>query len=213
MSRLPRPDPERIGIWGASGQGKSTFVKALVRDRRRLVVFDPMGEHKTTIIEARADLIAALRRSWSRGFRLSYKPAFSADPVIEVNWLASALVRLQEPYRAGAGAGLTFVVEELANCAPNARALVATGSLAGLAARGRHYGITLIGTSQRLAEVSTTFRGNTSVDVFFAQSDDTDYQAIRRKIGREGEARVRRLAPHHYVMRRSGRLIEGRNRL
>ena len=50
-----------------------------------------------------------------------------------------------------------------------------------MCSRGRHYGLDMIGVSQRIAEVSTRFRGNCSETVVFRQKGPRDNKATVRK--------------------------------
>ena len=38
----------RVGVWGASGSGKSSYVKRQLAKRKRVVIFDPQGEYDAT---------------------------------------------------------------------------------------------------------------------------------------------------------------------
>jgi DNA helicase HerA-like ATPase len=206
------PDPGRIGIWGRSGSGKSTYAKALLAGRRRVVVFDPLEEYPGTAATSLAGVLGALNKGWRGGFRVAFRPA--SDPEAALDRLAACLFLVQDGYRRGVHRlPLTFVVEEAAMAAPNVRRPVDMAGFAGLCARGRHYGIALIGISQRMAEVSTTFRGATSTDVFFPLRSEPDHQEALKLIGRRHEGALRALQNHDYLLATGGRVFRGRNRL
>jgi len=38
----------RVGVWGATGSGKSSYVKRQLAKRKRVVIFDPQGEYDAT---------------------------------------------------------------------------------------------------------------------------------------------------------------------
>tara|TARA_R110002074_G_scaffold8131_19_gene34102 strand:- start:1260 stop:1925 length:666 start_codon:yes stop_codon:yes gene_type:complete len=182
-----RSNAGRIGIWGRSGSGKSSYAKKLLKGRRRVVVFDPLDEYSAEGIKRTAghDLDAvrvAMRGNWSR-FRLAYvPPAGSEDRAL--SGLCRLLMAAQEPFRAsGKGAQITLVVEELNMSFPSSGGVQKCPGFAEICSRGRHYGIEVIGLSQRLAEVNTRFRGNCTETVIFAQKGPRDQKAAREELG------------------------------
>jgi DNA helicase HerA-like ATPase len=208
----------RIGVWGRSGSGKSSYVKALIRDRPRVVIFDPLDEYAAelrgfkrcaSVEDVRRGMVAA----WS-GFRLAYVPPAGRE-ADRLSALCELLRYAQEPYRAGKSrAGLTLVVEEMNASFPVHGGAERAPGFAELCSRGRHYGIELIGVAQRIAEVSTRFRGNATQTVVFPQSGPRDLAAAKDALGWVTQNQLRRLVPHRYLIADgSGEVKEGENRV
>lgn len=200
----------RTGIFGRSGAGKSTRARALTAGARRLVRFDPLAEyrdgHQVGTLAAVLDVMGA---SWSRGFRVNYqcRPGHEAEALSQ---LADALVGVQA--RTGRRKRLLLMVEEMNLAYPAASLPRDLAGFHNLVARGRHHAIDLVGVSQRVAEVSTRFRGNMSDAYFFAVADHRDVQAITALIGPEWRDPLRTLANHEYLYWRGGQVERGRNR-
>lgn len=204
--------PGHDAIFGRSGSGKSTLLKALLRGRRRVVIFDPMGEHDGARADSLSDVLAAIRRGWRSDFRVRYVPGPMASLPDALDGLAALVRDCQRPFIDGAETRVvTLAVDELAAAFPNRQA---PGSPFGaLCSRGRHFGVALIGTSQRPAEVSTTFRGNAGRTFFFSLADHVDVQAASAKLGPAAASRLLSFEAHRYLCAVDGRVLEGRNRL
>ena len=173
----------RVGVWGASGSGKSSYAKRLIRGARRVVIFDPLDEYTgTTRVETIDGVRLAMRRNWA-GFRISYVPRAGNEPQ-KLSSLCKLLMFAQEPYRRGTmKLGLTLVVEEMNMTFPVSGGANKSPGFAEVCSRGRHYGIHVIGLSQRIAEVATRFRGNCTETVVFRQQGQRDMQAAAQELG------------------------------
>lgn len=206
----------RIGVWGASGSGKSSYVKKIIKGQGRLVVFDPLDEYagrgglcnvKATTLE---DVRAAMRQNW-RGFRIAYVPPAGKEPRA-LSALCKLLMAAQQPFKAGdSKAGVTLVVEEMNLSFPVAGGAEKAPGFAEVCSRGRHYGITVYGLSQRIAEVSTRFRGNCTETVVLRQQGPRDVAAAADAIG-TGKAPVQALVNLQYIHERNGERKPGKIR-
>lgn len=207
-------DARRIGVYGASGSGKSTRVKDLMRGAERVVVFDPMDEyasHRFARCTSLARVLAGMKRGWAGGFRIAYVPPSNREAEA-LHKLALLLMQAQAPYRDERDARkIVLVVEELNLSFPVAALPRDIYGMGELCSRGRHYGIEVIGVTQRLAEVNTRFRGNTSEAYFFRQSDHVDVQAVGRMLGPQWAKHVQELQDHHYLRRVGGQITDGKN--
>ena len=137
-----------MAVLGASGSGKSTFIKREIGKARRLLIWDPMheyGEHGESV-DSLAALVEALRAD---RFRLVFRPV--AD--------AKARARQFDLFcRLALAAGrLTLVVEELRFVTTPSRAPM---GWAQVCLTGRHAGLTVYGASQRPASIDKDFLGN-----------------------------------------------------
>ena len=148
---------EIVAVIGASGSGKSTWLKTAflkpAARRRRLLVWDFKREYLSAgIVTAAhssiADLVEGIKAGGGR-FALAFLPDF--DPKRRAR-------QFDRFCRAAYALGdLVMVVEELsfvttASYAPPAWSMVTC--------TGRHEGLTVVGTSQRPAQVDKNFFGN-----------------------------------------------------
>ncbi|MBI1220136.1 MAG: hypothetical protein GC186_16485 [Rhodobacteraceae bacterium] len=167
---------ERIGVWGASGSGKSAWTKRRLAGLGRVAVFDPQDEYRRDGF-ARFDLasVAKMERHilahW-RDFRVCFVPPAGAEPDA-LSALAWYLVGVQD---AAADQGkafpkITLVAEELNLAFPTHGANKCRG-FAEVCSRGRARHIEVIGVSQRVAEVAGRFRDNLTEHVVFRQADE-----------------------------------------
>lgn len=200
------------GVWGGRGSGKTTKVKELIRDRSRVIVFDPLEEYAAAgfrAVRTLPELWSYVKESW-QDFRLAYLP--HDQYVAELVVLSSDVFTAQAPYKDGRdGSELTLVVEEMSLSVPNVKHALGEGAFLRLCNIGRHYGVSIIGTSQRLAHVHTDFRGNTSDDYFFRLRDHADHQAAIRRMGPEQADTLRGLQTHDYLHVQDGNVTRGRN--
>lgn len=143
-------------VIGASGSGKSLWVKQALRRRpSRLLVWDPMREydHLATPVTEVSHLIAQLSIVGTAGgfclvFQPSGVPRIAARQFDVICAAALAVTRC------------TFIAEELAGVtkpgsSPPGWLRVVT--------QGRHAGLRVIGTTQRPALVDKTFLDNATV--------------------------------------------------
>lgn len=148
---------EIVAVIGASGSGKSTwlktsFLKPAAR-RRRLLVWDFKREYLpagvvTAAHSTIADMAEAIK-ACPKGFALSFLPDFDQkrrarqfDRFCRIAYALGDLVMVVEE--------LSFVTT--ASYAPPAWSMVSC--------TGRHEGLTVVGTSQRPAQVDKNFFGN-----------------------------------------------------
>lgn len=202
----------RIGVWGASGSGKSSYVKKAIKGRGRVVVFDPLAEYgplcRVTVRTA-DDVRKAMASQW-RSFRIAYVPPAGME-ARALSQLCKLLMRAQQTYKdTGRGMGLTLVVEELNLSFPVSGGAARCPGFAEVCSRGRHYGIEVYGLSQRIAEVDTRFRGNCTETVVLRQQGPRDLRAATDVLGisTDGNA-VRNLRNLQYLHERNGKVSKG----
>lgn len=201
----------RVGVWGRSGSGKSTYVKGRIKGRKRVVVFDPMAEYGAHGFQAANSVEAVrvgMRNDWA-GFRLALVPRPGQEPA-DLSQLCKLLFAAQEPYReSGQGKSLTLVVEEMSLSFPNAGGVQRCPGFAKACSMGRHYGIEIIGVSQRIAEVATRFRGNCTETVVLRQKGPRDLEAAAAELGIEKE-QVAALEALQFLHEKDGKITPGR---
>lgn len=211
MAGGSRSNAGRIGVFGASGSGKSAYTKERLRGANRVVVFDPLDEYTELpgfrSVESINDVIRDMKARW-KTFRVAYVPP-SGDEMRALNTLSDLLLKVQRPFReGGAGGPVTFVVEEMNLGFPVNIGSHKVKRFAEICSRGRHFGIEVIGVSQRLAEVDTRFRGNCTETVIFNQVGTRDRQAAAAILGCSAQ-KVGGLPKLHYVTRNGLDLTSG----
>ena len=207
----------RVGVWGRSGAGKSAYCKKRIKGRKRVLVFDPLAEYGRdanckAIHHARRDGLdqvrLAMAANWP-GFRLAYVPP-SGQEAKALSALCRLLMAAQRPYQeTGKGDPLTLVVEEMNLSFPVSGGAVKCPGFAEICSRGRHYGIEVIGLSQRIAEVDTRFRGNCTETVVFAQKGPRDIQAAADALG-ANRPQVQALGNLEYLHEAAGQISSGK---
>ncbi len=206
-----RSNAGRIGVWGASGSGKSSYVKKAIKGRKRMVVFDPLGEY-SALCNVTAQTVeqvrVAMRKNWA-GFSVAYVPPAGQEPRA-LSALCKLMMAAQMPFKeSGKGQGMTLVVEEMNLSFPVHGGAQKSPGFAEVCSRGRHYGIEVYGLSQRIAEVSTRFRGNCTETVVLRQQGPRDLAAAADAIGGD-KAAVAALANLDYIHERQGTRKKGR---
>lgn len=201
----------RIGIWGRSGSGKSTYAKRLIKGRKRIVVFDPLSEYGGAgfkVVHTVDAVRRAMRADW-RGFRIAIVPSAGSEPRT-LSSLCKLLMAAQQPYKeTGKGAGVTLVVEEMSLSFPVSGGAQKAPGFAQVCSMGRHYGIEVIGISQRIAEVATRFRGNCTETVVLRQKGPRDLDAAAAELG-VGRAQVEALGRLEYLHEKDGKITPGK---
>jgi hypothetical protein len=143
-----------IAVIGASGTGKSSYIKGeLLRKFKRLLIWSPLektddyaGFCRGIVVTKITDLVAAVKAGakaivyWPQGSDAEIKVQF--DRFCRIVWELE---------------GATVLVEELSRVT---MASWAPPAWKNLSTAGRHQGLTIIGTSQRPANIDKDFLGN-----------------------------------------------------
>ncbi|HEV7283956.1 MAG TPA: hypothetical protein VGN75_03790 [Kaistia sp.] len=199
-----RLDPDHIGIWGRTKSGKTTRAALLLRGHARVVAYDPF-EQFSRLATARATTLTgvlhAVDAQWrARRWCVQYVPPKGVDPQEAMHRLCELLFQVQEGYyRREHDNQVMFAVDEMADPCPNVIPKKGMDGFRRMCRFGRHYGIGVIGTSQRMADVTTAFRGNTSQDYFFPLRGERDYVAAEGLLGRQHRDALRALQPHRAI--------------
>ena len=184
-------------VIGKRGSGKSVLVKHMIRDERRLVIYDIMSEYTDAVTfddgfrslahldgTQREQLVEFWRRVYKQSFRLAYRPLRPKD---EIDWLAQAVYALGD---------LTFVVEEIdAVCTP----FDMSEWMQAIIQRGRHVNIEMIGVTPAPFGIHRDLTRQAK-DVFvFRTKEPRDIQYLRRLLGEEIEAKLLALEQYEFV--------------
>ncbi|GHU01497.1 hypothetical protein FACS1894186_4320 [Alphaproteobacteria bacterium] len=150
-------------------------------------------------------LEAAMRKDFTGGFKYLYVPTFGAE-VEELDQLCYLLVAANAGYAQGQHqAKTTLVVDELDQSFPSGiTQRNPRNGFAYLCRRGRHYGINLVGISQRTAQVDVCFRGNLSGAYYFRHADQLDIDKAVQTLGRQYRAQMQGLKNFCYIYQSNG---------
>jgi len=155
-----------ICIFGKRGSGKSTLAKKFLRGKKRVIVFDPLGEYDGERFE---NLGALLRHVRSRArFFAVFRPR---DARAEFPWLARIA------YEVGS---LCLVAEEISWAISPAKMPV---EIETLIRYGRHRDVELVGISRRPAEVNRDLTSNANEVYIFRTHEPRDLEYFRKVIG------------------------------
>lgn len=190
-------DADITAVMGATGSGKSIFIKSELRRRKpkRLLIYDPEGEYLAfgRQVEKLSDVLSVLLQCGSeKPFKLVFVP--HADP-------ARAEKQFELLCRAAFHTGrLLLVAEELADVTKPTYAPVGWGMAS---RRGRKRGVSIIGASQRPAQVDKAFlSGCTRVRCGrLLYEDDARAMAKVLGLGNEGIRELMGLESLHFIER------------
>ena len=148
-----------------------------------------------------------LIRNYAGGFRVSFRPEFGRERD-QLDRLCKLLILLQYGYGFNHYAQVTLVVDELDEGFPSGimQAMPKHG-FGYLCKRGRHFGVNLLGLSQRTAQVDVVFRGNLSGCYFFRQADPIDLEKSIQMLGRDYAAELRGLNNFDYIYKSGGGVL------
>ncbi len=179
---------KRIGLFGASGSGKTTKGRKIIAGLNRLVVFDPKREWERegkkwlsgfVPVYSYADFCRVLRKKWAnkRGFHIVYVPPFGAESD-HLSAICATLYAWQAGYKKTHTAKITLFIDEAQEGIPagTGRNNPQHGALI-LARMGRDRGVNMVVASQRITTVDIGIRANLSDYYIFRLAELTDIKA------------------------------------
>lgn len=200
-----KPNSARIGVFGASGSGKTTLGLALVKSSNRVIFFDPLDDlpakHRFTDINR---LKQFLVKNYVTGFRVAFVPNLGRAAE-QLNDISQFLITMQNGFKFSDYSQLvTLFVDELDLSFPlNLSKTQPDNKFYFLCCRGRHYGINLVGISQRMSQVDLPFRANLS-DLFILRlADFNDIKNAVNMLGSQWREPVQNLKNHEYIYKGS----------
>jgi hypothetical protein len=208
----------QVFVSGGKGQGKTTLTDRLASTSRRVFCFDPNDEYAAkgyARFTSLGELIAYLKTHWRKSFRVAFVPTFENMPD-QLNRFCKLICAMQSAYYHTPDgstppiAKVMLIVDEMRWSMPQHSSVE---WLEMISTRGRHYGVDVIGTTVRFAEVSTKFRGNCDLHFFSAQHDHTDLTTAAKMVGKAHVQHLKQLQPHEYLRVFRGRVERGRNSL
>lgn len=211
-------DAAMIGIFGRRGSGKTTLAKAKLKGADRVVIFDAMHEYTNepgfTVAASLTEALEAIRKGWAEGFKVAYQVPVYVDRARALSDLSAMLMQVQQPYKdGGESRQIWLVVEEMSLSVPTHGLPLDAVAFLHLCTLGRHYGINVIGLSQRPAQVNADFRGNCLERYFFSLEEHTDLTTVIKMIGPDYKAQLQGLEDHEYLKLYQGTVTRGKNSL
>ncbi len=217
-------DYQRIGLFGRSKSGKSTMMDRILRGKRRAILFDHLDERAEnaqregyTEIRSMDELQDRVDRDYATGFRFWFHPHYKDNLPVHLSNLSDYLLDIQTQEAELRGKenrpGIWFAVDELKRSAPNQIMKKGEDNFSLMCSEGRHKGIHLVGATQRIAEVTTKFRGQLEKRYFFSQGESADLETIKLIGGLDGKQlaeEVRKLKPLEYVRMENAQYSRGK---
>jgi len=210
--------PVRIGVYGASGSGKSTLARHLIRNEKRLIVFDPaidwskeLGKKRGwTVCYSISEVRAVLKKKWKTSFKIIFVPE-GGNEIVDLDNLSGLILQAQVRYFEGVKnhPQITFIVDEMNTCFPVSGLKADFKQFGNICSRGRHYGINTYGLTQRIAEVNNRWRGNCSTLYILRLASARDRDTVYGEIGREHQKEVRALKNFMYFKFDQGEVTQG----
>jgi DNA helicase HerA-like ATPase len=197
-------DAEIAFICGRRGSGKSTKVKDLLRQAKRVVVIDPQNEYHAegfARFSTWEEIRTSIRRRRGKVFRLAL---VTADPDQVEKLLRYVLRPLQTGYERH-GQKVCLLIEE-ANLFYHPRQADQRPEITAAILQGRHWGCEIIAVTQRPTLVHPNLRGGARTWSVFALDYDNDRREILSRAGRQYAEELRTLPPHTYLELRDGQV-------
>lgn len=187
-------DGKRIGLFGASGCGKTSKARGLLKTSRRLIIFDSvkcewvinaqkwLGK-KPVVVNTTGDFLRVFKKQITNPqFLIVFRPNFGRE-VEDLDAVCKVIFQAQQNYGITHNATLTLFIEEAQESIPSglARENPKHASLL-LARMGRAKGINLVIASQRIKTVDITFRANLNVYYIFRLAELSDIQEANQYV-------------------------------
>lgn len=206
------------GYYGGRGQGKSTGAKNRIRSEKRVIAFDPVKEYHEERGFKIARSLNDVKRLMIEGKGKAYKIAYqytSSDHEQSLHELCRFLFAAQKPYKDGLSKNkIMLVVDEMNLSAPSHNLPVNQRGFAEAVLQGRHYGISIIGITQRPKTIAPIFRDNTQREIVYRLSCADSIAYIQKKIPNKADKDlILGLKPHEFVEIDGFSIKKGKNRL
>jgi hypothetical protein len=173
-------------VFGKRGSGKTCKAANLVKTTSRVLFYDTLGhDYKNGVVFLDlAKLKAYWRTVYQKNFRLIYRPDDPERDFPEVCRLVAACQRL------------TVVVEELDLFFSGGRCC---DEFTHLIFRGRHYGVELVGVTQRPRGFGRGLTAMAKEFFIFSTREPDDVKYFRDRLGDEVAEKIQQLDQFNYV--------------
>lgn len=217
-------DGIRTGIFGRSGAGKSVLGNQILLTGSHALLFDYLPtrrpwarKHHFTEVTTIEDVKRVMAKTYGRGFRIWFRPQADQYAQMEALDRLSKLIFEIQGKRVDQDKPvihITFAIDELSESYPVEKMPRSMQGFTRLCKAGRHYRISLIGQTQRPAQVSTEFRGNLDFRFFLSLRENADLEAVKKMAGKSAADLVAELPVHYYLrLDPDGNLTKGKTKL
>lgn len=177
-------------IFGKRGSGKTLLAESMVRDRKRLFVYDTIGDYTNGVI---IEDLPALKEFWGKvyrgNFRIIYQPV---DPEGDFDVVCRLVYECED---------LTFLVEELDRYS---KPLTLSLPFKNIIQRGRHKNIELIGVTQRPHGIDKLLTSQAKEMFIFNTTEPRDVDYFKDTVGYPVVVKIAGLQEFEYVKYQDG---------
>lgn len=204
-----------MGIFGASGCGKTTKARELIKNLNRVIFFEPLADDlRRLVVNDGFKMVVGLqnlqdrvKKDFIKGFKIAYYPAAGYE-VQELAKISEYLMQIQSGYGFNHHAQITLVIDELDLGFPTGESIKnPRNGFKNLCCRGRHTGIHIVGLSQRMHLVDNVFRANCSGVYLYRHSEPADIDVGLKIIGKEYREKFRNLDNYQYIYKAGNKII------
>ena len=179
---------EIIGIVGRKGSGKTTALRQIMQPLPRIMLWDPLGEHRwcpnpIKTIERLQEFFL-----WARGLD-SFAARFIAQSDLPGAFDAFADLVFRKGHLVVGTEEVPMISQP--NWLPD--------GFDRLVRLGRHRAVSIVWTAQRMSEVARRLTSATDRFLLFRHTEPRDIDAIRERCGIEVGDRVSRLGHHEML--------------
>lgn len=180
-----------ILIMGQRGSGKSYLAKHLIKDCRRLLIYDTLGEYNIgIIIENLKEFKDFFLKVYNKNFRITYQPI---NPVNDFDIICDIVFETGD---------MTFLVEELDTFCSSQEI---SDNFANIIQRGRHKDINLIGITQRPYGIPRLITSQAKTIYSFIHREPRDLEYLKAFIGEEAE-KIKDLKQYEFLKWDNGKI-------
>lgn len=182
---MDKPEKIIILIFGKRGSGKSELAKKGCRDKKRLLIYDTLGEYTDGVIVSDLNELRDYWKKVYRGnFRIIYQPV---NPKRDFNAICREVILCSD---------LTFLVEEIALYS---KPLTLSDEFLEVIQHGRHHQVELIGTSQRPHGIDRMLTSQAKQMFIFNTTEPRDIDYFKEVVGYEVVKKIADLKQYEYV--------------
>lgn len=178
--------PDNKIIIGKPGSGKSKKALNLVKECRRVLIFDTLGHDYSdgVVFYDLAGLKAFWRSVYAKSFRIIYRPLNDIEEFDEVCKLVWAC------------RDMTFLAEELDTFCPNGKSIP---SFIRILKRGRHRDIHFIGITQRPMGINRNVTAMANEVFVFNTDEPGDLDYFKDRLSAEAVEKIIALEPYQWI--------------
>lgn len=194
IKNIQQKEGQRIGLFGASGCGKTTKARRLLANCKRLIIFDSVKNEwvvngrkwinrSVLVVNSTQEFIRVFTKKFTMpNFVIIFKPVYGSE-TSQLDELCKVLFNAQSNFGITHNATLTLFIEEAQESIPSGLARENPKHYALLLARmGRAKGINLVIASQRIKTVDITFRANLSCYYIFRLAELSDIKEANQYV-------------------------------